>query len=191
MSRWWAVILACACGQSAGVTVWVGTARDGDDDVSIALVSDGEHVAAYVCADDAARDPYPGWFSGEVAADGHFDLALGGYSLSGSLADDAAQGRITEPDGTVVDWTSARASQSTLTGVYKGDSGDGACSASVIVVDDDSSRPPIVRGAWCNVMQVTPVLPIALVDDRIAVNVLLPTTPERIYVSPVRTVPRP
>ncbi len=191
MLRRCALFLACACGEpTTGTTLFVTSALDGDDPVSIALITDGAHVAAYACADDVGRDPYPGWFVGDVAQDGRFDIAQNGWSFRGSVGRNFASGKIVEPDGSVVSWSSAPASQSTLTGLYKDDSDPSECAASVIVIDDDPTRPPIVRGAWCDIMQVTPVAPIALLDDRLAVDVPMPTAPLRLYVSPVRTVPR-
>jgi hypothetical protein len=192
MMRWrCAVLLACACGApTTGTTLFVTSALDGDDPVSIAVITDGSRIAAYACASDMARDPYPGWFIGDVAPDGRFALSLDGWSFVGAIEQDRARGTIHEPDGSVVPWSSSRTSQSTLTGLYKDDSDPTTCSATVIVLADDPTQPPIVRGAWCDVMQVTPVVPIALVGDRMAVDVPMPKAPLRLYVSPVRTVPR-
>ncbi|HEY1954663.1 MAG TPA: hypothetical protein VGH28_03610 [Polyangiaceae bacterium] len=190
MARWCAVFLACACQQATGATLFVTSAHDGADDVSIALVTDGEHIAAYVCAGDVAHDPYPGWFVGEVGDDGTFDMELAGFFFEGSVDAGSARGEIVEPDGTVVPWASAHPSQSNLTGVYQDDPDDSGCVASVIVLDEDSSRPPIVRGAACNVMQVTPVEPVGLVDGKLLVDIADVTSPRRVYVAPVRAVPR-
>jgi hypothetical protein len=186
MNRWCA-LLFCACGQSSTeTTLFVTSALDGNDPVSIAVITDGSHVAAYACAADVVRDPYPGWFQGEVDHDGHFALALGNWSFEGSLSNDHASGAMIEPDGSVVSWSSAPAPQSGLTGLYKDDSDPSSCAATAIVIDDGTTSAPIVRGAWCNVMQVTPVVPVALVDDRLAMDVAT----MRVYVSRVRTVPR-
>jgi len=157
--------------------------------VSIALLTDGEHLVAYACAGDVASDPYPGWFAGDLASDGTFALTLSGWSFAGSITPHGARGAIVEPDGTVVSWSAdAVVSHASLTGLYKNDSGDG-CGASVIVIADDPAQPPIVRGAWCNVMQVTPVAPIALVGGELGVDVMTPDAPVRMYVAPVRTMP--
>ena len=189
MLRWWIPLVVCACESTPSTTLFVATANDGDGDVSIALLTDGEHLVAYACADDVARDPYPGWFKGDVAPDGTFVLALDGFFLAGTITASGARGEIVEPDGTVVSWSGAAISHASLTGLYKDDSSGGACGASVIVIADDPTKPPIVRGAWCNVMQVTPVAPIALVNGEIAVDVAMAEAPVRMYVAPVITIP--
>ena len=191
MVRWCVPLVVCACESATPPSLFVATARDGDHDVSIALITDGERVAAYACADDVARDPYPGWFIGDLAQDGNFALTLNGWSFSGSITASGARGTIVEPDGTVVSWASAATSHASLTGLYKSDPSDATCDASVIVIADDPSKPPLVRGAWCNVMQVTPVAPVALVDGLLGVDVAAREAPMRLYVAPVRTIPPP
>ena len=188
MLRWSILFIACACEGATPATLFVATAHDGDDDVSIALLTDGAHVVAYACAGDVARDPYPGWFTGDLASDGTFAFALSGWSLSGSITSSGARGAIVEPDGTVVSWSGDAVPHASLTGLYKNDSGD-ACGASVIVIADDPTKEPVVRGAWCNVMQVTPVAPIALIDGQLGVDVAAPDALVRMYVAPVRTIP--
>lgn len=189
MVRWWIPLVVCACeGATPPATLYVATVHDGDDDVSIALLTDGTRVVAYACADDVAHDPYPGWFTGELAPDGTFALARDGFSMSGSIASDGAHGAIVEPDGTVVSWAAAAISHASLTGLYKNDAGGDSCGANVIVIADDPTQPPIVRGAWCNVMQVTPIAPIALVDGQLGVEVATADAPLRMYVAPVRTI---
>ena len=189
MLRWSLPLVVCAC-QSATPSLYIATAKDGDDDVSIAVMTDGQHVAAYACASDASRDPYPGWFAGELASDGSFAMALDGWSLTGSITNDGARGTIVEPDGTVVSWAGDASRHGALTGVYTNvSSGDTSCGATVIVDADDPTTSPVVRGAWCNVMQVTPVAPVALVGGRLGVDVVTPEAPVRLYVAPVRTIP--
>jgi hypothetical protein len=190
MLRWSLPLVVCAC-QSATPSLYVATAKDGDDDVSIALMTDGQRVAVYACAADVARDPYPGWFSGELASDGSFALSVDGWSLTGAIGNDGARGTIVEPDGTVVSWTAAASRHAAMTGVYTSvSSGDTSCGATVIVDADDPTQSPVVRGAWCDVMQVTPVAPVALVDGKIGVDVMQRTeAPLRLYVAPVRTMP--
>jgi hypothetical protein len=189
MLRWSLPLVVCAC-QSATPSLYIATAKDGDDDVSVALMTDGEHVAVYACAGDVARDPYPGWFSGELASDGSFTLDAAGWSLSGAITNDGARGTIVEPDGTVVSWAAAASRHAPMTGVYTNVSSGDTCGATVIVDADDPTQPPVVRGAYCNVMQVTPVAPVALVNGQLGVNVATRTeAPVRLYVAPVRTIP--
>ena len=167
MLRYTAFIVAlCSCGDGTPVrATFVTEAFDDGGPVSIAIVVDGARVAAYACADDVASDRYPGWFVGDTH-DGRFDLALDGWTLSGHFSADGAEGTIVEPDGTAVAFASARASDSDLTGVYRDDTG----MAGVIVLADGTGAP-VVRGAWRNVLQVTPVLPLEIVDDRMVVDV--------------------
>lgn len=189
MLRWCLPLAVCAC-QSATTSLYVATVKDGDDDVSIAVMTDGQHIAAYACASDASRDPYPGWFTGDLAADGTFSLALDGWSLAGSITSDGARGTIVEPDGTVVSWQGDASRHADLTGVYTSVSdGDTSCGATVIVIADDPTTQPVVRGAWCNVMQVTPVAPVTLVNGMLGVDVVTAEAPVRLYVAPVRTIP--
>ena len=188
MLRWSLPLVVCAC-QSATPSLYVATAKDGDHDVSIAVMTDGQHVAAYACASDVARDHYPGWFAGELASDGTFALALDGWSFTGAITNDGARGTIVEPDGTVVSWAGDATRHASLTGVYTNVSGGDTCGATVIVIADDPTKEPIVRGAWCNVMQVTPVAPVALVNGELGVEVVTPEAPVRLYVAPVRTIP--
>jgi hypothetical protein len=168
--------------------LFVTTANDGDGEVSIAMVVDGDHLAAYACADDVTADPYPGWFIGDVSPDGSFSVSLSGWSFSGVVDGNAAHGTILEPDGTTVSWSSALGAHSPVTGLYTSNTTNSECSAGVIVIADDPARAPVVRGAWCNVMQVTPVAPVALVDGRLAVDVAS-RSPWRLYVTPVRAAP--
>lgn len=174
------LVALCNCGNDAATpAIFVTEAFDDDGPVSIAVVADGAHVAAYVCAGDVTRDPYPGWFVGE-AHDGAFDLALSGWSLAGHFTSDGAAGTLVAPSGDTMPWTSAPATG--WSGVYSDDSG---C-AGVIVLDRGASTPT-VRGAWCNVLQVTPVLPLQLVDDdKIAVDVGT-VDPWRVWVARVRS----
>ena len=188
MLRWSLPLVVCAC-QSATPSLYIATAKDGDDDVSIAVMTDGQHVAAYACASDASSDPYPGWFAGDVASDGSFALTLDGWSLAGSITNDGARGTIVEPDGTVVSWAGVASRHAALTGVYTSVSNDDRSCGATVIVDADDARQPVVRGAWCNVLQVTPVAPVALVDGRLSVEVVTPEAPVRLYVTPVRTFP--
>lgn len=176
------LVALCNCGNDAAPpVVFVTEAFDDDGAVSVAVVADGAHVAAYVCADDVARDPYPGWFFGD-AHDGAFDLALGGWTLTGHFTSDGAAGTIAEPSGATIAWTSAPATG--WSGVYGDDSG---C-AGVIVLDRGSGAPT-VRGAWCNVLQVTPVLPFQVEGDKLAVDVGT-IDPWRLWVERVHTAHR-
>ena len=187
MARTYALLLtliapAPACGGSTEPTLFVTTAPDGANQVSIGIVVSGQRIAAYVCADDPASDPYPGWFTGTVAGDGHFALVTAGFGFSGVISRNTASGSIIDPDGSTVTWSSTVTAHAPLTGLYIGDA---SCATGVVVIADDPSQPPLARGAWCNVMQVTPVTPIALVDDRLAVDVAGATS-WRTYVRPFR-----
>jgi hypothetical protein len=176
------LVALCNCGNDAAPpAVFVTEAFDDDGAVSVAVVADGAHVAAYVCADDVTTDPYPGWFFGD-ARDGAFDVTLAGWTLSGNFTSDGATGTIVDPTGKTIPWTSAPATG--WSGVYSDDSG---C-AGVIVLDRGTSAPT-VRGAFCNVLQVTPVLPLEVDDDKLAVDVGT-IDPWRLWVSRVRSARR-
>jgi hypothetical protein len=176
------LVALCNCGNAAAApTVFVTEALDEDGVISIAVVVDGSRVAAYACSGDVKSDPYPGWFVGDVR-DGAFDLVQGGWSLVGQVTANGATGTIVDPSGSAVPWASAPASGSS--GVYTDDSG---C-AGVIVLDRGSGAPT-VRGAWCNVLQVTPVLPVEVVDDEIAVDVAT-LHPFRVWARRVRSARR-
>ena len=182
MARLHVLLVTVACGGSPGPSLFVTTAADGDHQVSIGIVMNGDRIAAYACADDPASDPYPGWFSGTIDESGRFALATGGFSFSGVVRGNAASGTIVEPDGSTVPWSTTTDAHAPLTGVYMGDA---SCATGVVVIADDPSQPPVVRGAWCNVMQVTPVMPLELVDEKLAVDVAA-STPWRAYVTPMR-----
>lgn len=166
-------------------TVYVGEAADRDGPLSIAVVVQGDLVAAYACADDPTAERYPGWLTGELLPDGVIELAHWDWSLVASVTADSADGVLREPDGTALAWTAAPATGDDLTGAYA--ALDAGCLTGVIVLDSAASR--VVRGAWCNaegkVAQVTPFEPMQLVDGRLAVVAELESGPRRLDVAPV------
>jgi hypothetical protein len=181
--------IAPAAEESA---VYVATASDSAGGVSVAVVVQGDHVAAYACGDDPKRELYPGWFIGRAAlGGGRSTLSRDGWSVDATWGDDAARGTIVEADGSEVRWIGRRVRGPTITGVYAAH--DSGCVTGVIVIggdDPESSATPVVRGAWCDaegrVAQVTPVLPIALVDGRLPVDVQRGVGASRIYALRVR-----
>jgi hypothetical protein len=149
---------------------------EGDDPVSVALVVDGDRIVGYACGDDPSTDAYTGWFYGKHGADGRFELTHAGWTLRGTVADGQVFGSLEDAEQRFV-WMAARARGSDLTGLYVVH--DSGCETGVIVTNGT------IRGAWCDgtglELPVQPVVPLELVQDRLAVQVLS----RRLFTTPV------
>src|SRR5262249_3954315 len=140
--------------------------------------------------DDPTRDEYGGWFSGKVSTtDGSIHVNRDGWAFSATLHPDTADVTLASDAGYLMQWSAKPAARGTLSGLYA--TNDGGCVTGVIVIDDGSSLP-IVHGASCEVstdrvLQVTPALPIALVEGRLPVDVAVAPSMRRLFVAPVQT----
>src|SRR5678815_673699 len=116
-------------------------------------------------------------FSGEPragAATAHLQQNVqAGWRVEATWAADRAEGTLQGPDGKVVTWSASPARGASPSGLYSAWS-DG-CMTGVIVDARNAASEPIVRGTWCNAagarLQVTPLRPLRLIDDRLTVQV--------------------
>jgi hypothetical protein len=189
------VLAACQSHESAEprdqapavAALYVASGNDHDGRISVAVVVDGQRVIGYVCGDDPNDDDYTGWFYGKLGRDGRFVLTHHDWTLDGAVTDGGIAGTLAEPHRVVV-WNGARASGTDLTGLYVAE--DSGCQTGVVVTDDgDPSTPPLVQGAWCDgnglALPVTPIVPIELIEDRLAVRIMNPGAPRRLLTMPI------
>jgi hypothetical protein len=149
-------------GDVAGTTAMVG------------LVHNDDTLAAYVCGREDTLASYTRWFNGSLDDDGAtFTLDSDGWSLSGSLEASGVEATLVDPDGASASLSLVAAATDSLSGLYSVLDGD--CRAGLIVSDPGTSTAIITQGAWCDgdgvVKQVTPMMPVGLVDGGIAVTV--------------------
>jgi hypothetical protein len=175
----------------AVAALYVASAHDQDGRISVAIVVDGERVIGYVCGDDPSEDDYTGWFHGELGGDGHFVLTHHDWALDGFVTAEGITGTLAEPNR-VVTYDGTRASDrifsADLTGLYVAE--DSGCQTGVIVIDDGNpATAPLVQGAWCDgtglALPVTPIVPIELIEDRLAVRIMNPGAPRRLLTTPI------
>jgi len=138
------------------------------------LVRDGDAVAAYVCGHEDTLQTHTRWFSGAVGADGAaFSLGQDGWTLIGSFVGDNVGGTLTDPDGASSTIMLGAAATGSLSGLYS--VLDSGCRAGLIVIDPGDASAPAAQGAWCDdsglIKQVTPMMPVAMVDGSIEVAV--------------------
>jgi hypothetical protein len=177
--------------RPASTLYLAATIDDDGNRVAMALLTgvDGT-VKGYVCPEDPTREEYAGWFSGTVSTtDGTIHLNRQGWSLQATLRPDKAEVTVTSDGGYLMQWSAKPATRGTLSGLYA--TNDGGCVTGVIVIDDGSSVP-MVHGAWCEastdrVLQVTPALPIALIEGRLPVDIPITPNTRRLFVAPVQT----
>jgi hypothetical protein len=174
---------------AGAAALYVASAHDHDGRISIAVVVDGQRVIGYVCGDDPNEDDYTGWFYGQLGGDGRFVLTHHDWTLDGSVTPEGIRGTLAEPNRVVV-WAGAPAPAGAgdLTGLYVAE--DSGCQTGVVVIDDgDPATAPLVQGAWCDgtglALPVTPILPIELIEDRLAVRIMNPGAPRRLLTMPI------
>jgi hypothetical protein len=166
--------------------VYVG-ALSNDSDAAIALAVQGDYVAVYACAQDPTRDQYPRWLTTGTSSEGaRIVLAREGWTFEGAWNVDGANGTLLTPDGRALHWVGAPAPSTSLDGLYA--ASDSGCTTGVIVTTEGGV--PVLRGAWCDaagdVRQITPMLPLALVNGRLSVEIANAFDDRRIEVAPVQ-----
>jgi hypothetical protein len=176
-----AALAGCWDPEEEPLVVYVGAAHEGDGDVSVAFAVADDAVMAYACSDDPTYAEYPGWFDGPASTVPVARLEREDWTFFAAWGPDGADGRLVDRHGDALPWHAERVPPGSLAGLYAVH--DSGCTTGVIVID--GSPEPIVRGTWCSadgeIAQVTPVRPIELVDDRLAVEVALEHGTRRLY----------
>ncbi len=143
-------------------------------DTAIAFVVEGDNAFGYTCGtgDDIAAQTM--WFEGMVRwlADGRVWIDCGAQALVAGIDDGVAVGYVIGQDGIRRDFGAPRVQPGTIAGIY---SDRDHCATGAIVMQDGPDDAPFVQGAWCNgagmVLQVTPMSPVQVVDDALAVEI--------------------
>jgi len=185
-------LVGIACTESPDATVYVGIVADEDQDTFVAVAVQGDRAAAFFCDGDPTPGEYPGWLAGSVR-DGAALLGREGWTTAATFGPDGVTGVLLEPDGETHAWVAA-APREPLAGFYASFHDD--CATGVIVMDPSPATAPLVRGAWwCDesddrILQVTPLLPLTVVDEGLTVEVTLDTGTKRFDVAPLTDLPR-
>jgi hypothetical protein len=163
-----------ATGDDAGALTGAFVGEVEGTSLMIGVVRDGDSLAAYVCGHADTLTTHTRWFSGSLGSDGEtFTLQTDDWQLTGSLDEGGIQGALIEPGGVSTALSLAAAGPDTLSGLYS--VMDSGCRAGLIVVDSGASSALLTQGAWCDgaglVKQVTPMMPVALVEGGIQVMV--------------------
>jgi len=171
-----ATLLACDSGTDEAQTGEVATTTTfiGDVDETTAmvgLIQDGDQVSAYVCGREDTLQTHTRWFHGTLSEDGiSVSMEAEGWHLEGALTAEVFDGVLSDPDGEPASISIDASSADAMTGLYS--VLDAGCRAGLLVLEADTL---VTQGAWCDgdglVKQVTPMMPVALIDGGIAVMV--------------------
>jgi hypothetical protein len=105
----------------AAPTIYVG-AVEGTDALVAVVIEDGQ-ILAYSCGGNRTWESHSSWFpinEQSVLGDGSFTLTgQRGHILQGFYSAEAAEGRLTLPDGTEAAWSADIISQGTAAGLYR------------------------------------------------------------------------
>ena len=145
-------------------------------DAFIGLWANGTKSAAYVCGGPNSVQTITRWFaplqwSGEIGASS-FSGSTDDWTLEGTVADGGAVGTLLEAGQAVMNWTASDAPGDTLAGLYFAKP-EVACHSGFIALQDSIGVEAETVGAmYCNdvISQVTPILPVSLVNGGIPVE---------------------
>jgi len=158
------VLSLAACG-GGGTSVFVGKAEGSELAVGWAL--EGGVVRAYACGGPTTYGDDTRWFDAAADASGAFSGTTDGWTFAGS----AASATVTPPSGEPLS-IAVHEPLDDREGLYA--TVDSGCSTGAVVWNDAGGAPRL-QGTWCdeqgNSAQVTPVLPITVIDLGIEVTV--------------------
>jgi hypothetical protein len=163
------MLLGCS-GEPEGT--WIS--RLEGTDAWLAVRAEGGAAAAYVCGGPTTMATHSRWMH-TTEVDGSLSFAADGWSLTFERDDDGGSGELISPDAVSLAVNAKKVTDGGIDGLYTAfDSGcrDG------LIIDGGGSQ-----GTWCDdsglFAEVTPLQPIALTDQGIAVSIpLLPTARE-------------
>jgi hypothetical protein len=142
----------------------VGVADSDAQATSVALSVEQGQIVAYACGEQASLESNTGWFEGELAEDGSFDVSAKGLRLRGRVQGDEAEGTLQNRAGVLLSWHAERSQPELLGGLFI--AGGTGCSTGVIVHPSEPGQAPSLRGSACREdgtrTQVTPVHPEAI-----------------------------
>jgi hypothetical protein len=166
--RWVLGLMLCVgCADQDEGSYASGLVADNDVMVGVAWIESGA-VVAYACGGEETLQDWTHWFDGSVTDDS-FALSNEGWTLTGAWSGASWSGDLSGPEGQA-SW-SAQPGEASLVGIYE--SGDGGCTAGVVVTEIAGELTS--QGAWCEpesgvLRQVTPVN-LGLEDGGIPVKV--------------------
>ena len=177
------VMLVAGCGDEKVAPVYVG--KVAESDAVVAAVSDGEHVAFYLCGGAETYATHTRWFKGAIDEGGAFSIENDGFVAKGDLT--SQSGTVKIAAGETWAW-SLRPAEGEIEGLYE--AMDGSCRTGAVAADFDGDGVVDLQGTWCDgqsrFAQVTPITPVAVTDRGIGVSVqILPS--KALWVDRVRS----
>ncbi|HKU41887.1 MAG TPA: hypothetical protein VJR89_27205 [Polyangiales bacterium] len=162
-------------GQDAAAPVlqyWVGAVEDSD--IRLGVAEQGERARLFFCGGPKSYETSTRWVVVDLAADGGgFELDDGDWQIAGTLGDDALRGKVRIGSGDARSFAARPTSDDTLAGLYEGMADCGR--VGLIVTQAERSDEPTGQGACVGTghppEQVNPILPIALQNDAIGVEI--------------------
>jgi hypothetical protein len=156
--------LACAGCSDTPEGTWVTKLADAWVGVKV----EGEDAAAYVCGSGETLTTHTRWMHAAVDGD-DVTFERDGWRLEVTVEVAAVKGELFAPDGAIHPVEAHLARDNQLEGLYTAI--DAGCRAGLILV---SSGDADTQGAWCDgfghLAQVTPVMPVELTPNGIAVT---------------------
>lgn len=161
-----ALLFAASCGSTS--TTYVGTV-DGTD-VAVGLVTDGSYTALFFCGGPTSFGTATKWFRFAESSDA-FTAQAGGWTAVGTTSGDGVSGTLDRGNGQTLTWSASRVADGSILGLYESIDGSGTSGVVVRSETNAAGTQGALIDAQGKVAQIIPILPLAVTDHGLHVQV--------------------